>query len=311
MRVSRISLVAALLATGCATGQQRLVQDQQRVQDQQLVQDQPPPAAASAQREVRTSAAPPTPAIAEPAPAPASQSTLVEPVISREELTALVKSIVAEELAKREQPAPATPPVDKQQLTAAVQAAVKAAIASAEHEAQLANAQTQEAAQQAARQAAEQALADDEKLARFLLLPNELERVARLQERLQTENIWGLSLQDLDFAASGIAAPLLHNALFAAAERHDPNIELDVLAQEAALTPQEKIELATLPPIERERLLIFTGQFDAAGPSLAADRYLRSSLARYPFLKKIVLAHLRDTPAEPAAAPAQEQTAAP
>ena len=210
------------------------------------------------------------------------------PAMTKDEIAALVKSILAEELAKRTQAQTAGTEADAGKRLEQEKAAA-------------------EAAQQAARdavdkRAAEARLAErkeEEELARFLLLPDEVDRVERIKAKLKSESIWGLSSQDLDFAAAGFAAPLLHDALLEAAERYDPNIELDVLARKSKLTAEEKIELASMPPIARQQLLMFTAQFAGGKPSASADRYIREYVNRYPFIRKVLLEHLRDAKPAP------------
>ncbi len=217
--------------------------------------------------------------------------------MSREEITALVRSVVAEELSrKKEQRTSATSDNSRQQVElqqAAVAAAEKAA-EKAVHEAQQAAEQSRQAAEeQATREAAAQRQ-QDEALAKFLLLPDELARVERITEKLKDESIWSLTSQDLDFAAVGFAAPLLHDALFTAAERSDPNIEMDVLAKNAGLTTDEKIQLATMPPFEREKLLTFNQQLKQGQKSVEGDRYIREYINRYPFIRKVVLQYVHE-----------------
>jgi FtsZ-interacting cell division protein YlmF len=218
------------------------------------------------------------------------------PAMTTEEITALVRSVVAEELSRQNERRTADKSDDARQ-----QAEQQAAIEAGEKAAQKAAADAQQAAE-AARHAAEEhaareALAERqqaEALARFLLLPDESARVQRIAEKLKDESIWSLTLQDLDFAATGFAAPLLHDALFAAAERTDPNIEMDVLAKDAGLTTDEKIQLATMPPFEREQLLTFSQQLKQGQKTVEGDRYIREYINRYPFIRKIVLQYVHE-----------------
>ena len=195
----------------------------------------------------------------EPAPIKTSKSVKadpVEPPLGKEELAKLVKTLVAEELAAR----------DKQQALAAPKqpsaAEVEAAAAEVRKQQEQAAAAEQDAAQR-----------DDEALARFLLLPDELERVERVKKKLASESIWGLSVQDIDFAAAGLASPLLRDDLSAAATRFDPNLEMDVLSQKMKLTPEEKIQFATMTLVERQQFMEFVEGLGTDKPSVMSDRY--------------------------------------
>jgi hypothetical protein len=212
----------------------------------------------------------------EPAPVP------VPPAMTKEEIAELVRSTVAEELARQSRASAGANAKDAAEE-------VRAAAEKAELEARA-------AAEKQATEAARAAQREDETVARVLLLPSELDHVERLRKRLQTESIWGLTLQDLDFASEGLAAPLLRNELYAAAERHDSNIELDVLAQKARLTPDEKIEMATMPPIERQQLLSFAERLEKGEKTAAADRYMREYVVRYPFVRKLLVELVRSDP---------------
>ena len=276
MRVSVMLLFAACCCGGCAAPPGDVTRSLSGVSSPD-VKNVP----TAAEEPLAAADAPRSEAAAEPPAAP----------LTKEEVTALVKSVLAEEFAKHDrQQAEAMAQAEKlaEQERAATEAAQRAAKQAAEttneqaaHDA----AKTAQAAEQAARQ-------EDEALASFLLLPDELKRVERISQKLEVDNLWGLSLQDLDFAAEGLAAPLLHDALYRAAERFDPNIEMDVLAKKAQLTPQEKIQFATMPPIERQQLLMFTEQLDQGQKSVAGDRYIREYINRYPFIRKILLPYL-------------------
>ncbi len=202
--------------------------------------------------------------------------------MTAEQIEELVRTVVAQQLDE----------LNRQQANSGSAEAQRIA-----REAKQAAIAAQQAAEQSARQRADEARQskrqDEEALARFLLLPDELKRVDRIREKLKSESIWGLTRQDLSFASTGFAAPLLHDALHKAADRFDPNIEMDVLSREANLSPDEKIQLATLQPIERERLLQFAGQFDEGTPSPEADRFIREYVNRYPVIGKIVLEHVK------------------
>ena len=264
MRVSILLLVVASVCAGCTPGKSFLSQDAT-----------PPPAQPQGPAQL---AKPDSPATAM---TPDEITTLVDSTVAR---------TVADEFVRRDQRRAAVQS-DHAVREKELQEAARAAALAAEQQAEQA-ARTQ--AEQAAVEAARAARQENETVARFLLLPHESQRVDDLKQKLETEDIWRLSRQDLDFATSGLAAPLLRDALYAAAERVDPAIEMDVLAHKAALTPEEKIQMATMPPIERERLLTFTKQFDEGTPSVAADRFIRAYIDRYPFVRKILLAHLRE-----------------
>jgi hypothetical protein len=51
--------------------------------------------------------------------------------------------------------------------------------------------------------------------------------------------------------------------------------------------------MATMPPIERQQLLMFVEQLDKGQKSASADRYMREYVVRYPFVRKILLEHLQ------------------
>ena len=217
----------------------------------------------------------------EPAPLKSSDAVkeeLAEPSLGKDEIEKLVKRLVADELAAR----------DKQQELAAPKqpspAEVEAAAAEVRKQQEQAAATAQAAAQR-----------DDEALARFLLLPDELDRVERVKKKLASESIWGLSVQDIDFAAAGLASALLRADLNAAAARFDPNLEMDVLAQKMKLTPEEKIQFATMTLVERQQFMEFVNGLGTDKPSAMSDRYLREYYQRYPFIRKLLLEHLRQT----------------
>ena len=217
----------------------------------------------------------------EPAPIKTKQSVTsepVEPTLSKDEIARLVRTLVAQELAAR----------DKQQAAAAPKQPSPAEVEAAAAEVRKQQEQVTAAAQDAAQR-------DDEALARFLLLPDELERVERVKKKLGSESIWGLSVQDIDFAAAGLASPLLRDDLNAAAARFDPNLEMDVLSQKMKLTPEEKIQFATMTLVERQQFMEFVEGLGTDKPSVMSDRYLREYIQRYPFVRKLLLEHLRQT----------------
>jgi len=217
----------------------------------------------------------------EPAPLKPKSSVKTEPVepaLGKDEITRLVQTLVAQELAARDKQLAAAAP--KQPSPAEVEAAA----AEVRKQQEQATAAAQDAAQR-----------DDEALARFLLLPDELERVERVKKKLGSESIWGLSVQDIDFAAAGLASPLLREDLNTAAARFDPNLEMDVLAQKMKLTPEEKIQFATMTLVERQQFMEFVEGLGTDKPSVMSDRYLREYIQRYPFVRKLLLEHLRQT----------------
>jgi len=274
MRATMFLLLVGSLCTGCAPAN-RVTQDDEVADPATREQSAEPSVAQSTEQPASRVA-------------PSAALPVAPPAMTEEQIAALVKSVVAGQLAQRDEDREAATSADLEQVASAARAATIAA----ENTAQQAAEDQTAAAYRAARQ-------EDELLARFLLLPDELSRVERIKEKLKTDSIWGLTRQDLDFASAGFAAPLLHDALYEAAQRNDPDIEIDVLARKANLTPEEKLRLATLPPIERARLLMFTDQFKDGTPSPAADRYIRDFIIRYPFIRKILLEHLRETGRSP------------
>jgi hypothetical protein len=227
----------------------------------------------------KSEATPPVEPLVKPTTHVEPAARLAAPAMTKDQIAELVKATVAEEVAR-------------QASTAATASAEKIA----RDQRESVEAAERAAREEAEKQAAEAAAADqrdDEAVARVLLLPSELNRVEQIKKKLESESIWGLTLQDLDFATQGLAAPLLRQAMYTAAERHDAKIELDVLAQKAKLTPDEKIEMASMPPIERQQLLMFAGQMEKGQKTANADRYMREYVVRYPFVRKIVLEFVR------------------
>jgi hypothetical protein len=200
--------------------------------------------------------------------------------MSREEIAAYIRAVVSVELSKLTPPDGSqddqTTPVDSGKNPAAKDT-VNAAIAAAEK-------QAREQTNEAARETSEQ----ERLVAQYLLSPDELKRVDEIRERLQDGTIWGLPYQDLEFAAAGLATPLLHDQLIAAASRTDDTIAIDVWANRARLAPLEKIQLAQFPPAERERILAFLDRAGKGESATDPDPRIREYVYRYPFMRKLL-----------------------
>ncbi len=201
--------------------------------------------------------------------------------MTREEIAAYVRAVVSVELSKSAPPEgesgdDSATPVDGAANTAAKDA-VNVAIAEAEKKAH-------DQSNEAARETSEQ----ERLVAQYLLSPDELKRVDDIGERLKAGTIWGLPYQDLEFAAAGLATPLLHDELVAAATHTDDTIEIDVWATRARLAPLEKIQLAQFPPEERERILGFLDRAAKGEVATEPDPRIREYVYRYPFMRKLL-----------------------
>ncbi len=262
MRTLPTATITALGMAGCAPSVDHSANAQPPASQPRTATPAPTPAAAKSKS---ASQAPPKPA-----------STPHATTMSREEIAAYVRAVVSVELSKLN-PAEGAPddgksaPADSDSNPAGNEDA-----AAAENRARDQTGET-------ARETSEQ----ERLVAQYLLSPDELKRVDEIRDRLKDGTIWGLPYQDLEFAAAGLATPLLRDELLAAAARTDDTIEIDVWANRARLRRSRKSNLRSFRPKSAQRILSF---LDGAAKGQPADPEprIREYVYRYPFMRKLL-----------------------
>jgi hypothetical protein len=128
--------------------------------------------------------------------------------------------------------------------------------------------------------------------ARVLSTPAELDHVTEIRTLLEKNGLGGLNPMNTEFAVSSVAAPLLVDDLFEAAELHVSSF--DDLAARLRLTPYQKIQfVAATGKRERMRIAQIVSKIEKGGPLSSVDvKYGRES----PFLEPLVVESLKKNP---------------